>query len=324
MIGWRNQLAKVSAVAFIGAAWACRAEQAAPSSVGPLRSSATGAVVDLGADDERGEHITGFHDPEPVERRKASWSDGDSSEIVFSLKETPKRHLLALLAEPYFAIQPVSIRANLNGRELGTIHLDAGWKGYVLVVEPGVAREGDNALTLHYSKTGRPSVIEASSTDTREISVRLDEIQVQPIVERVRLVFDMHNARLRAALAEGWAVDASDPSPGLWSVGPRASLVLYLEPQAGKDYWLELTGHSQGDVPEQTVMVQMNGTALGALTFAPRKSARGLIVPAAVVRERNEIVLEIRDPKSPASIDPRSSDQRLLGLRALKIELLPR
>lgn len=320
---WRNQLAKVGAVALICGALACRASQTAPNPLEPPRGAPTGAVIDLGTDEERTELITGFHAAESVERRRASWSDGDSSEIAFSLRGTAKRHVLALLGEPYFAIQPVSIRSNVNGKEIGAVTLDAGWKGYALLVEPGIAREGDNTLTLHYSKTGQPSVIEASSTDVRELSVRLDEIQLQPIIERVRLVFDMHNARLRAALTEGWAVDANDPSPGLWSVGPRASLAVYLEPRAGKDYWLELTGHSQGGVPVQNVAVRMNESALGELTFYPRKSAQRLLVPAAAVRERNEIVFEIKEPKSPSNIDPKSSDQRLLGVRALRLELLP-
>lgn len=321
---WTNeQVARVSAIGLICGAISCRADQSAPSPLGPPRSTATGAVIDLGADEERAELIAGFHAPEPVERRRASWSDGDSSEIAFSLRGSAKRHLLTLLGDPYFAIQPVSVRANLNGKEIGAVTLDTGWKGYALVVEPGVAQEGENTLTLHYSKTGQPSVIEASSTDVRELSVRLDEIQLQPITERVRLVFDMHNARLRAALGEGWAVDANDASPGIWSVGPRSTLVLYVEPQAGKDYWIELTAHSQGGAPDQAVAVRLNETALGALTFHPRKSAQRLLVPAAALRERNELVLEIKEPKSPSSIDPKSSDQRLLGIRASRLELLP-
>ena len=224
MSWWRNQLAGASVVMLIGGA--CRSDETTPSQLGGLGSSATGVVIDLGTDEERSELISGFHSPEPVERRKASWSDGNSSEIEFALKGSAKRHLLALLGEPYFAIQPVAIKASVNGKELGSVKLESGWKGYGLVIEPGIAKEGGNALSLHYSKTGRPSAIEAASTDARELSVRLDEIQVQPITDRVRLVFDMNNALMRAALGEGWAVDANDPSLGMWSVGPRASLVL--------------------------------------------------------------------------------------------------
>lgn len=289
----------------------------------PLRGSASGAIIDLGADDERTELITGFHAPEPVEHRQASWSDGDTSELAFSLKGSTKRYLLAVLGDPYHAIVPVTVQPKVNGKELSAVQLEGGWGGYGILLEPGVVREGDNSISLRYSKTGRPSVIEAGSTDSREISVRLDEIQVQPITERVRLVFNMHDAMLRASLAEGWAVDASDTAPGMWTRGSKAGITLYLEPATAKDYGLELTAHSQGGVTEQTVLVHLNRTTLGQLTFSPRKSTRRVVVPNALVHERNELVLQIQDPKAPSEVDPKSQDQRLLGLRVSKLELAP-
>src|SRR5262245_28233854 len=130
---------EVIALVLIGAALACNGLACKDGASSPAaRVPASGSVIDLGAEEDRAALITGFYAPESIERRKASWSEGQSSEISFSLKGSATRYVLALLAEPYFAIQPVSLNATMNGTEVGSINLEGGWNGYGMLLDPGV------------------------------------------------------------------------------------------------------------------------------------------------------------------------------------------
>jgi hypothetical protein len=282
------------------------------------------ALIDLGSDEAHDQLIEGFFPPERVGRRNAPWSDGKSSVLSFGLTVEPRPYVLAFLAEPYFMIQPLRVSLSLNGKPVGDSEVNAGWNAYSLLVDPGLARNGDNRLAFHYSRTARPSDLDPTSPDTREISVRIDQVQFQPIGERVELSFRMNNALSRAAMGAGWAIDPNDRFAGVWTLGPRALVSVRLAtPAVSAAYTLQLTAHCQNGIAEQPVNVALNGSELGRLAYTTKRSTQSLAVPASSLREENEIVLAFDGLKTPAEINPKSNDVRPLGLRVLTLVLAP-
>jgi hypothetical protein len=233
-----------------------------------------------------------------------------------------KEHLLALTAEPYFPISPVSVKIAINGQPAGELDLASGWNAYKLKLAAGLIRYGDNSLTLSYSRTARPSDIEPNSVDTRELSVRFAQIQIQPILDRVNLVFDSRNALTSALMLEGWATDPKDRAPGVWTVGPRARLSIPLTKLEAVSYRIALTARCMAGIPAQAVSLQLNQRPIGELEFSGRKVTHEIELPEGVLQAENELVLEFAKVSSPSEIDPKATDKRLLGLRVLKLEIL--
>jgi hypothetical protein len=281
------------------------------------------AVIDLGSEDSLAQVTDGFSPPELVGSRKASWSEGDTSKLTFALRVGASRYVLSFLAEPYFGAQPVALKVTLNGKALPETNLEAGWKGYAMLLEPGVVVDGDNDLSFSYSKTARPADIEPDSADLRELSVRFDQIQVQPITDKTRLSFDQRNAATRAAMGDGWAIDPAERSPGTWAMAPKATLTVRLAKSAARTYNIEWTAHALNGVPEQRVQVELNGIPVGELVFAPKRSTARIQVPSTALRDQNEIALVCNEAKRPQDIDPKSKDARPLCVRALKLEIFP-
>jgi hypothetical protein len=280
------------------------------------------AVFDLGDDGEQATLTDGFSLPEQVGSRRASWSEGSRSALMFSVQGDAKEHLLALTAEPYFPISPVSVKVAINDQPAGELDLASGWNAYKLKLGAGLIRNGDNSLTLSYSKTARPSDIEPNSADIRELSVRFAQIQIQPILNRVNLVFDSKNALTSALMLEGWAKDPKDRAPGVWTVGNRARLSLPLTKLEALSYRIALTARAMAGIPAQGVSLQLNQRPIGELEFSGRKTTHEIELPEGVLEEENELVLEFAKVSAPAEIDPKSTDTRLLGLRVLKLEIL--
>jgi hypothetical protein len=281
------------------------------------------AVLDLGTEDGRAILTEGFSPPEQAGPRRASWSEGPASELSFSVQGDAKEHLLAFVAEPYLPISPVSVKMAINDKPVGELQLTSGWKAYKLKIPEGLIKNGDNALSFNYSKTARPSATEPGSTDEREISVRFAQIQVQPILDGISVLFDSHNALTFALIGEGWAVDPGDRAPGIWTVGHRASMAIHLAKASGTNYRITLTARAMGGVGNQTATLKLNQRRIGELNFSERKATQQLQLPADLLRDDNELVLELPAVKSPAQVDPKSKDQRLLGLRISKLEIKP-
>lgn len=280
------------------------------------------ALIDLGASEIQ-EHLEGFFSPERVGRRNPAWSQGRTSLLSFELKPEPHPYVIALLLEPYVGAQPLSIRLSLNDRSLGEVEILPGWRAYQRRVDASSLRAGANKLALDYSKTARPADVESGSPDVREIAVRIDQVRLQPISDRMQLAFEMTNAFSRAAMIDGWGIDENDRYAGVWTLGPRALLSVPLARFAAQDYALELTAQAQAGLTEQTVGVRLNGSELGTLKFDSRRSTQRLKVAKSVLAYDNVIELVFDELKTPSEINAQSSDRRLLGLRVLGLDLAP-
>lgn len=280
------------------------------------------AVLDLGAQEVQ-EHLEGFFAPERVGRRNPAWSQGRTSLLSFELKPEPRPYLLTLLLEPYVGAQPLTIELSLNDRALGELEILPGWRAYQRRVDASLLRAGANKLVLGYSKTARPADVEANSPDVREIAVRVDQVQLQPISDRMQLALEMKSAFSRAAMSDGWGVDENDRYAGVWTLGTRALLNVPLSGFAAPSYALELTAQAQPGLSGQSVRVRLNGTELGSLRFDGKRSTQRLAVSKSALAYDNVIELVFDELTSPSDINPQSNDRRLLGLRVLRLDLAP-
>jgi hypothetical protein len=290
-----------------------------------LREPPEGVVIDLGTAAIPTHPLEGFSLPERVGSRFASWSEGEVSTAAFELRGGAREYLVAFLAEPYHMLGDVPVAIRLNKQPLIDTTLARGWGAYRAVVSGQRVVAGRNHLSFHYAKTGRPSDFDPRSTDVRDLSVRFDQIQIQPITVRTELAFGSKNALAQAALGEGWARDASDRGTGTWTVGKRALIRFFVDSsEASAPYSLALVARAPRGVAERGVNLVLNGTPLGSLTFDERKTSAVLDVPAARLTRENELALEFSKLEAPSALDPSSKDTRLLGLRVFELTVAPK
>ncbi len=295
----------------------------APAPPPAVHEFAAGAVIDIGAENQA-HLLDGFSLPEAVGSRRASWSEGELSTVAFELRGGAKAYLVAFLAEPYHLLGEVSVGVAVNKRPLGDTTLVKGWRAYRFVAPGDALGVGRNELSFHFAKTGRPSDFDARSNDVRELGARFEQVQIQPIESHAELAFGSRNALALAALGDGWARDPSDRGTGTWTVAQRAVLRLAIAKSDAAVYRLALDARAPRGVAERKVAIILNGSPLGQLAFQDKKSTRALDVPAARLESDNELTLEFDKLESPAEIDPKSNDDRLLGLRVFELDLAPK
>jgi hypothetical protein len=285
-----------------------------------------GAVIDLGMDAAPSQPMEGFSLPERVGSRLASWSEGELSSVAFQLRGGAREYEVAFLVEPYHMLGDVPVGISLNKRSLVDTTLAPGWRAYRVVVPGSRIVAGQNELAFHYEKTGRPSDFDPRSSDVRELSTRFDQIQVQPITERVQLAFGSKNALALAALGDGWARDPGDRGTGTWTVANRAVITFHIAmPEARfAQYGLSLSARTPRGVVDRSVSLTLNGAPLGRLAFHEKKATLVIDVASERLKAENELVLEFAKLEPPTRADPRSTDKRLLGLRVFELEVAPK
>jgi hypothetical protein len=300
------------------------AETQDPPPPAPAAELNTGVVIDLGSEDTPSHVVDGFSLPERVGSRVATWSEGELSTLAFNLRGGAQQYEIAFLAEPYHMLKDVSVGVALNKRPVADTILTSGWRAYGMVVKGEMLGAGRNEVSFHYSKTGRPSDFDPRSSDVRELGVRFDQVQIQPIGPSVQLSFGSRNALALAALGEGWARDPSDRGTGTWTLGARSTLTFHLAKSDAPVYRLSLDARAPRGVSERKVTLSLNGTPLGELAFRDKKQTLALDVPAEHLTGDDELSLDFGRIESPADLDPKSKDQRLLGLRIFDLDVAPK
>jgi hypothetical protein len=291
----------------------------------PLGSYAPGSVIDLGIEGGPNHTVAGFSMPEQIGPRRASWSEGDVSTVAFNLRGGEKEYLVAFLGEPYHALGEVPVSIAVNKRPLAEASVTRGWRAYGFVAQGNLFNAGRNELSFQFAKTGRPSDSDPRSNDLRELAVRFEQIQVEPIGVSAELSLGSQNAAALSALRGGWVRDPSDRGTGTWTVGERSVLVFHLGSVGDTSgYRLALTARAPRGVKARPVALSLNGEPLERLTFSDRKQTSIIEVSKARLRAENELVFEFEQLEPPAELDPASKDTRLLGLRVFEVNVTPR
>lgn len=291
----------------------------------PLGSYAPGSVIDLGLEGGPNHTVSGFSMPEQIGSRRARWSEGDVSTVAFNLRGGEKQYLVAFLVEPYHVLGEVPVNLAINARPLGQASVKGPWRAYGLVASGDMFNAGRNELAFQFARTGRPSDTDPKSNDVRELAVRFEQIQVQPIGVSAELSLGRQNAAALSTLREGWVRDPSDRGTGTWTVGERSTLVFHLaKVEDTSGYRLALTARAPRGAKSRQVALSLNGEPLERLTFADSRQTSIVEVSTSRLRTENELVFELEDLQSPAELDSASTDTRPLGLRVFEVNVTPR
>jgi hypothetical protein len=284
---------------------------------------AAGAVLDMGSEDSSRHVVDGFSLPEVAGSRRASWSEGDVATVAFQVQGGARSYQVTFLAEPYHELGDVAVGLLVNKQPVGDALVSRGWRSYQVIVPGDKMNRGRNELSFHFSKTGRPSDFSEASSDVRELALRFEQIQVQPLTSRLELAFGSRNTLALAALGEGWAREPGDRGTGTWSLGQRSVLTFGLD-NSGESYRLSIDARAPRGIAERKVQLTLNGTPLGELTFGDTKTSQGLDIPAKRLAAENELVLEFGQLEPPSDVDPKSKDTRPLGLRVFQLDVTPK
>lgn len=184
------------------------------------------------------------------------------------------------------------------------------------------------------------STEEAAKARNRRIDVRFIMAMPDSVADDSALLRDL--SRVPPDLADGAVLDLSLQADtdaylrngwswredwGVWSVGPRADILLPLEPGLlGKELTLTFQGVAYVDAshPTQSVQVMANGINIGEWQFEHPDNFldRTITIPPQVTTGTSGIVLQfvISKPSSPLSLGL-SRDNRPLGIGIGKVEI---
>jgi hypothetical protein len=158
----------------------------------------------------------------------------------------------------------------------------------------------------------------------RELAVRFEQIQVQPIGVAAELSLGGQNAAALSTLREGWVRDASDRGTGTWTIGERSVLVFHLAKVGDTSgYRLAVTARAPRGAKARQVTLSLNGEPLERLTFPDTKQTSIVEVAPRRLRSQNELAFEFEQIEPPAELDPASKDTRPLGLRVFEVNVTP-
>jgi hypothetical protein len=285
---------------------------------------APGVVLDMGADNSPQYVVDGFSLPEAVGSRRASWSEGEVATVAFPLLGGARSYQVTFLGEPYHELGELAVGVALNRKPAGEAKVSRGWRAYRIIVPGEKVIQGRNELSFHFSKTGRPSDYNAQSNDLRELGVRFEQIQVQPITSEVNLAFGGKNPLGLAALGDGWALDPNDRGTGTWTLGERSVITFAIDRSGVTNFRLMLDARVPRGAAERSARVSLNGAPLGELIFEDTKSTRELDIPAEQLRAENELVLELGHVVPHSEVDTKSKDTRPLGIRVFQLGVRPK
>lgn len=115
-------------------------------------------------------------------------------------------------------------------------------------------------------------------------------------------------------LRDGWAdAEGSGPDAFRWAVGRRSSLVVPSAGQRERTLRFRTYPLSAGGLPEQTLVLSLNGKRFSKLTLSPEWREYSVAIPAPLwIEGLNELTFEWGRALSPASLGP-SNDTRELA-----------
>ena len=199
--------------------------------------------------------------------------------------------------------------------------------GYVL--NPALLAKREEQIRAY-----KPVSWKASAGQLRDLLLNVGgQRRALPSMQLNRPVFlDEAGAKLQPVQGfkiSGWY---GPEKTGSWTAGQTSTFQCELLGASGEVLLLELAGNAFASeaIPSQDIGVAINGEAIGTLCWTGALLHDVMIIPAAQVeqfraaRELN-LVFTLPHPMSPASINPESTDKRLLGIKlaSLCVRSLP-
>ena len=235
---------------------------------------------------------SGFSHGGRIDGRRAVWSDGASSEIVFSLGADPAAYTMTLRAKGR-GTQGVTVQWNDAFESRLTI--PPSWTDLSVSVPSGVVLPGRNVVRFTYDSPSRPADEEGGS-DTRLLAVAYEKLAIEPVGPDVR--FDFGTPQGRRFLRGGWSVDENiGDRRAVWSIGPSSDLEVPFEPalaSAARDgsttAELGFSARSFEGFAPQRVEVTVNGAVVGDVLVGKAFEPHSLAIPREALRSGPNLV----------------------------------
>ena len=136
--------------------------------------------LDMGTLRARAYLEDGFSSDEPCEPGACTWSSGPRSVLRLWLRPREGTYQLRFSAHALAPIAPLVVDLRVNGEPVGAVTVKDRFALYAIAVPPGKLREGENLLELAYGRTAEPRALMAGSSDSRELAVRYDWLELTP------------------------------------------------------------------------------------------------------------------------------------------------
>jgi hypothetical protein len=110
-----------------------------------------------------------------------AWSAGSESTLGFYLPD-PWPLGLELSALPFRApsLPPQTMAVHVNGRPVGALALETGWRSYRVPLPASALKGGINTIRFTYGVVASPAATVPGSLDTRELAVAFDRLELIP------------------------------------------------------------------------------------------------------------------------------------------------
>jgi hypothetical protein len=145
--------------------------------VGPLQSRAS---ADLGLPNPRGALIRGFYGREGEGQNAQSWSAGLRTQVGLLLKPLNSPYEVELIGAAFGPLAPLGVEAFVNGKSIGSVRVEQP-QAYVFRAPPDTFVTGFNLVELAYEKTAKPSEVDKTSKDMRDVALRITRVTAKPV-----------------------------------------------------------------------------------------------------------------------------------------------
>ena len=250
-----------------------------------------------------------------------AWGLGEASVLRVPLSR-PGHVAVMVRCRPFTAegLPDQSITLVVNGTDLGTLELEAGWSDHRVVAPAGVFKDGSNRVELRYAWSQQPNELGVSA-DTRDLAVAFDHIRFLPDVPAPgetddtprRVHIDLGTGPSRNHLVEGWGGREGGKGGATYSWVTAQAATVSVDLGRAVPTALEFSARPFmfEDAPDQVVTVALNGEDVGDLTLMEGWNDYALDLSASVLQQgANDVTFRFSRSTSPAAIgtggDPRT------------------
>jgi hypothetical protein len=144
-----------------------------------LASLNASAEADLGPVKASATLVSGYYGREGTGPDAFSWSEGKRTRVGLLLKPLNVDYELNIEGAAYGPVQPLEMKALVNGHAIGSSKVSAGPRSS-FKVPAGSFVTGMNTVDLVYSRSIRPSQVNPNSKDERELAMRILRVGARP------------------------------------------------------------------------------------------------------------------------------------------------
>jgi hypothetical protein len=241
------------------------------------------------------------------------WATGLHSELAFSSGRLVKDS--RLLFRAMSDVKGQRILARLNGEDLGSIEMAAGWNLYSLKIPSSSIHAGLNKLDFDFMATVKPS-----DSDSRRLAVAFDWLS---IIDLDRSTIDFGTLAGRLFLGKGWSHDEG-PYPDMnfptfvWGIGHQSDLRFYSSDRRDKVVTFRATTPFASG---QSITVEANGREIDSVVMRTGWNEYTVKIPASYLNVgKNQLSFIYKIAKPPAGGGGTDTRSLAVAFDWLKIE----